>query len=243
MFVRDFEIMRSYEKKNELETIIYQQKEKLASKEFSQYLKAELISQTIEDFSKLSEEVEEGNTNFNIKYYEEKINYITKQMKDLQSKTQSKKDEISQYFTELNKFKKFTEENLQAISSRYRNTQKVVRIYESIKGHLEWIVDLIDLSQTENAQELPLINPKELEEKYQQIQELLEELNRPQSRPFEEPSRRQQFFEEPSYYQQRTPKPQRRGEPIPRQQRNQYDQFNRNGFFGNGFFNNMGSFF
>ena len=91
-----------------METVIYQQKEKLASKEFSQYLKAELISQTIEDFSKISEEVEEGNTNFTIKDYEKKIHDITKQMKDLQSKTQSKKDEISQYFTELNKFKRFT---------------------------------------------------------------------------------------------------------------------------------------
>ena len=57
-------------------------------------------------------------------------------MKDLQSKAQSKKDEISQYFMELNKFKKFAEENLEVISSKKRSTKKAVRIYDSIKENL-----------------------------------------------------------------------------------------------------------
>ena len=95
-----------------------------------------------------------------IKEYDEKINNLSLQMKAISEKVANKKAEVKQYYAELEKLKKFTEDHIEHICSRYRNTKKVSNVYENIKAILDWINDLISVSKDKKASELPLVRPE-----------------------------------------------------------------------------------
>lgn len=81
-------------------------------------------------------------------------------MKSISEKAANKKAEVQQYYAELEKLKKFAEDHIEHICSRYRNSKKVSDVYENIKAILDWINDLVKISKDKKAYELPLVRPE-----------------------------------------------------------------------------------
>lgn len=109
MFVRDFEIVQGYEKKNSQEAAIYKEKQLLEnSKEIAELLGQEEITKTTAELDKIVNQITDESSSFGIKDYELKAKEVKEIVGQLQAKAEQKKKEKSLaegYFAELEKLK------------------------------------------------------------------------------------------------------------------------------------------
>lgn len=171
------------------------------------------------------------------------------------------------HFKQLEQLKDYASNTMKQIAQKFRNSKPVSEVFEQIKQIESWADESLKLSKTKPASELPVVAKEDINQQYQNIKILVNQLVNP-PRTQQEP--RHQHFEQrydpedymyntgytrtPRYgghpQQQYRAQQQQRPQQQPQQQKRRqpqqtYDPFGnmtRSGFFGpsNNYFGNMG---